>query len=434
MKKAIQLLGATLVAGLLLAGCGSESVNSGGAEPGKKDQPVIVQENKDPVTVLYYENQVFDDDEFEMLVTEPTKKKYPYISFDRRKGDLNKLIAAGEVPDIIQAHNGILSTYTSVGAAMDLTPMLKQYNLDTGIYESAIMESLKDDKGALLALPYAVNFTALYYNKDIFDKFGVPYPKDGMTWDQTIELAKKVTRDDGGVHYRGLDPEQMNRLTRPLALDYFNMKTMKSTMNDPRWRTIFETVKKVYTLPGNTPAKLSGNTGLDPFTKDKNVAMFATTNQIHRMVDATPTGLNWDMVQYPSLPEAPGVSTDVDAHILLIPQTAKHKEAAMKVIQVRMSDEVQKLLVSKTARVSPMKDPIYKKLFASDMPETKGKNIEGAFKGKIVAAPIRTLYLKESQAIANDIFVKYVNGEIDLNTALRQADEEINKYVASQTK
>jgi hypothetical protein len=51
-----------------------------------------------------------------------------------------------------------------------------------------------------------------------------------------------------------------------------------------------------------------------------------------------------------------------------------------------------------------------------------------------VAAPIRTLYLKESQAIANDIFVKYVNGEIDLNTALRQSDEEINKYVASQTK
>jgi multiple sugar transport system substrate-binding protein len=33
----------------------------------------------------------------------------------------------------------------------------------------------------------------LYYNKDLFDKWEVPYPKSGWTWDQFLETSKKLT-------------------------------------------------------------------------------------------------------------------------------------------------------------------------------------------------------------------------------------------------
>jgi len=33
----------------------------------------------------------------------------------------------------------------------------------------------------------------IFYNKSIFDKCGVPYPKGDWTWEEFVEVAKKVT-------------------------------------------------------------------------------------------------------------------------------------------------------------------------------------------------------------------------------------------------
>lgn len=63
-------------------------------------------------------------------------------------------------------------------------------------------------KGEQFLLPFTINFYAFFYNKDVFDKLGVAYPKDSMTWDDVIELARKTTRNQDGVQYRGVDPQQ----------------------------------------------------------------------------------------------------------------------------------------------------------------------------------------------------------------------------------
>jgi multiple sugar transport system substrate-binding protein len=57
--------------------------------------------------------------------------------------------------------------------------------------------------GGTYGMPVSTTSGALFHNKDLFDKFGVPYPKDGMTWDVLYELAKKMTRNEGGVQYKG---------------------------------------------------------------------------------------------------------------------------------------------------------------------------------------------------------------------------------------
>ncbi len=43
----------------------------------------------------------------------------------------------------------------------------------------------------------------IFYNKDLFDKAGVPYPKDGWTLDDLVDKARKLTRQDGGQQYWG---------------------------------------------------------------------------------------------------------------------------------------------------------------------------------------------------------------------------------------
>ncbi|MCJ7840151.1 extracellular solute-binding protein [Lederbergia sp. NSJ-179] len=61
-----------------------------------------------------------------------------------------------------------------------------------------------DPEGRLIGLPDGVGFKALFYNKDIFDLFGVEYPTGEITWDEGMELAKQMTGERNGQEYTGL--------------------------------------------------------------------------------------------------------------------------------------------------------------------------------------------------------------------------------------
>jgi len=160
-----------------------------------------------------------------------------------------------------------------------------------------------------------------------------------------------------------------------------------------------------------------------------NLAMFPTVNIISTlMATAEKSNLNWDVAQYPSLPGKPGINTDVDAHLFAIPVNAKHKDAAMKVLEIITSDEVQMEMTRKTARLSPLKDNKFVEGFAKDAQGTNGKNIAGIFKSKRIEAPIRSKY-STSPFVEKEIEA-YVSGQKDLNTAIRDAEEAINKNIA----
>ena len=53
-------------------------------------------------------------------------------------------------------------------------------------------------QGKLYGLPSDFSTIALVYNKDMFDKYGVPYPDDTWDWDKFLWAAKKFTKDTDG--------------------------------------------------------------------------------------------------------------------------------------------------------------------------------------------------------------------------------------------
>jgi len=60
--------------------------------------------------------------------------------------------------------------------------------------------------GNLYALPFRSDFWVLFYNKALFDKAGVPYPTNDLTFAQYDALARKMTSGSGaekvyGCHY-----------------------------------------------------------------------------------------------------------------------------------------------------------------------------------------------------------------------------------------
>ncbi len=66
---------------------------------------------------------------------------------------------------------------------------------DTSGY-GGLIEALQVN-GKQYAMPMRTDFWIIYYNKDPFDKAGVPYPTDDMTWKQYDEMAAKITSGFG---------------------------------------------------------------------------------------------------------------------------------------------------------------------------------------------------------------------------------------------
>lgn len=56
------------------------------------------------------------------------------------------------------------------------------------------------DDGHYYAVPYKQEVYCVFYNKNLFDRAGVPYPEGPWTWDEYVETAKKVTDLSAGIY------------------------------------------------------------------------------------------------------------------------------------------------------------------------------------------------------------------------------------------
>ncbi|RKN71832.1 extracellular solute-binding protein [Paenibacillus ginsengarvi] len=116
-------------------------------------------------------------------------------------------------------------------------------------------------KDYLIGIPYTRNFSALYYNKTIFDKFGVAYPKEGMTWSEYADVAKRVTRTEGGIQYRGLEPNVPKRVGAQLSLPLVDPKTNRAALNTEQWKKVLTQMTDIYKIPGNEKMAFPGRWG-----------------------------------------------------------------------------------------------------------------------------------------------------------------------------
>ncbi len=109
-------------------------------------------------------------------------------------------IAAGDPPDLLQIGEDAVPMFVDKGAFVPLDDFIAgaDYPLDTGIYLPGVLEPGRWNNQQYL-LPKDFSPLAVYYNKKLFDAAGLPYPKDGWTWDEFLDTAQKLTKtDDSG--------------------------------------------------------------------------------------------------------------------------------------------------------------------------------------------------------------------------------------------
>jgi multiple sugar transport system substrate-binding protein len=147
--------------------------------------------------------QYADWDKFDTGFIDEWNRTHPniqvkFISIPDNGEQQNKadvLAMSGEI-DIVAISDGaqFLRMQNGVLAPID------EYLKDSGIDMKRDFGAFADwniYEGKYYCLPLRTTMEAVYYNKDMFDAAGVPYPKDDWTLDDYIATAKKMTRGSG---------------------------------------------------------------------------------------------------------------------------------------------------------------------------------------------------------------------------------------------
>ncbi len=118
------------------------------------------------------------------------------LTIDPTNNDMSKIIVqtmAGIGPDVIDCYDRMqVHTYYQAGILADLTDMAEEAGTTPEISWPAARENMMIGDRQY-GFPTNPGPWVIFYNKSIFDKAHVPYPRGDWTWDQFVEVAKKVT-------------------------------------------------------------------------------------------------------------------------------------------------------------------------------------------------------------------------------------------------
>jgi len=103
--------------------------------------------------------------------------------------------AAGDTADGLLMWN--TSQWAEAGIVQDLSPYISRDNYDMDQY-LPVVRDWAVYKGGIYGLPKDFTPRAMFYNKNVFDEAGVPYPEPGWTFDDFVATVKAINNNKTG--------------------------------------------------------------------------------------------------------------------------------------------------------------------------------------------------------------------------------------------
>lgn len=436
----------------ILSSCGEEASREGNTDhenQNNKPEEVNEPENNNEANEEVPEIPEMPDEEitlifkipwgeemFDELIKDAVEETYPNITLENVGGavdaeGLEENFAEGIVPDIMLAHNGFDILYEA-DAAYPLDELIELHQTDLSRFREGLIDIVKarDPEGSnqIYGLPFEDFAPVLFYNKDIFDQFGVDYPTDGMTWDEVIDLAKEVSGERDGTEYRGLAFQTswhysfaLSQLS-PHGTDPETGEVLFSEHEE--FRKFIDLFDELRSIPGNEENIVAG-------FMDQNVAM--TLQHLNEMKSYSDAGLNFDIVSFPVWSEKPDAGpVKFIGQTLAINKHSEHKTAAYKVIELLTSAEKQTENV-RLGRISPLADfDVMSEFLRADLPDHE-YNLEGALALGPAEPPVYTEWGPYIQWNPNDfyneIILEHFESGDDPITTLRKMEETYQAIV-----
>lgn len=419
---------------VVLTACGS------GNTPPAANAPAPVEEKKkDPVELVFYSQVADYDQTFMDTFGNMIQTKFPHVTVKHLPAGSNKIadvVASGQTIDVMFMSIGQADSLTTYDYQYDISEMIKTSKYDLSRLEPSAVELQKGfANNGMYGLPVFTNTLGLFYNKNLFDKFGVEYPKDGLNWDQLKDLAKRLSRTEGGVSYKGLVmSSSANIVLNQYSAAYIDPATKKSIFTTDSFKKAFELLTSVSKIPGNelTAQTWSLAEQQKMFFQNQNAAML-----LHFVVLSLSTlkdQFDWDIATFPQLADKPGVGPQSYPTYFYVTKTSKHKQDAFDVIAYLTTEEFQNHLAKK-GMLPILKDRVAgMSQFGQDVPTLKNKNVKALLPEKFAPSALTKVEVVKAQSPGHTAYFEaYQNtvlGQKDTNTALREAGEKLDQKLA----
>ncbi|MFC5467201.1 ABC transporter substrate-binding protein [Cohnella suwonensis] len=168
-----------------------------------------------------------------------------------------KAIMTGANPvDVMIFDMSMLSPLVNENLLKQLDPLMKEDEIDANDFVPAVIDGIKEQgNNFVYALTPTFTPSALYYNKKLFQKVGAEVPKDGMSWDEVFNLARRMKSGTGKDAVFGFSFNQwgasesfwdVQNYAAPLQLKMFDDKAETMTVNTPQWEAVWKSVADLY--------------------------------------------------------------------------------------------------------------------------------------------------------------------------------------------
>ncbi|RKM57770.1 sugar ABC transporter substrate-binding protein [Butyrivibrio sp. XB500-5] len=248
-------------------------------------------------------------------------------------------------------------TLVKKGVLEPLDSFIEKDGIDLSCY-SGVTDQLMMN-GWLYELPFRSDIWIIYYNKDIFDQAGVPYPTNDMTWKQYDKLCRKVTgtyegRQVYGAHYH----------TWRSTVQLDGILDGKNTIVDghyeftkPYYEMVLSQQKDKVCMDYAT-LKTRGLHYSAAFAQGNVATMNMGSWFISTLINKIKEGeytqcANWGIVKYPHAEGVEPGSTLSTITALAIPKAADNKEAAWDFVRF-VSGEKGAEIMARTGNIPAM--------------------------------------------------------------------------------
>lgn len=249
---------------------------------------------------------------------------------------IHLLFASNLAPDVIFINNLYLPIYANAG-------VLDELKSDASPFYPKALDALSYN-GKLYAIPRDVSNLVIYYNKDMFDKYKVPYPTKDWTFNDFLTLAKKLTKDtnkDGKTDIWGTSFEEDLFYYLPYLMsegggvlsDDLKTSIIDSPQSKKGLKFYADLRNKYHVAP--KAAQSASATMAQLFLQEK-LAMHLSGRWFVPKY-RTDAKFNWDVINFPKGDK--GSIVPMDASGWAIAKSSKHKDADMRLIKFLSSKE-----------------------------------------------------------------------------------------------
>jgi multiple sugar transport system substrate-binding protein len=224
-------------------------------------------------------------------------------------------------------------------------------------------------QGELTCLPQNVSSLVVYYNRDLFRKYGVPEPRPSWGWNEFVNAASRLTRDAKGQSVAGAEAAETGTppavyglgveatLIRLAPFVWSNGGRMvddeenptRLTLSEPKALTAMQLFFDLRTVHGVTPTdeEVEAEDDESRFANGRLAMLLSSRRSTPTF--RTITGFYWDVAALPRHQRPAGILHS-DAYCLT--KGSENKEAAWKFVEFANGPEGQRI-VARTGRTVP---------------------------------------------------------------------------------